>query len=58
MTVMQHYGSRMLYLERIKDLIAITGQLKGIYQEVRDKNDQVFEILDDIGKGIDTFSKQ
>lgn len=55
-TVMEHYGSRMLFLERIKDLIAIADQLKTIYNEVREKNEQVFGILDDIEKGINVFS--
>ena len=54
---MQHYGSRMLFLERIKELIKVTDQLKGIYREVQQKNNQVFEILDDIEQGIDAFSK-
>ena len=56
MTVMQHYGSRMLFLERIKELIAVTDQLKNIYNEVAEKNEQVFGILSEIEKGIDVFS--
>ena len=54
---MRHDGSRMLFLERIKELIKVTDQLKGIYREVQQKNDQIFEILDDIEQGIDAFSK-
>lgn len=57
-TVMQHYGSRMLFLERIKDLIVITDQLKILYNDVRDKNEQVFGILNDIDKGIHTIGNQ
>ena len=36
-------------------LTTIREQLHGIYQEVQQKNNQVFEILDDIEQGIDTF---
>jgi transcriptional regulator with XRE-family HTH domain len=55
-TVMEHYGSRMLFLEQIKELITITNQLKPIYNEVREKNEKVFQLLGGIEKGIDAFS--
>ena len=58
MAVMQHYNSRMLFLERIKQLIKITDDLKGIHEQVKNKNEEVVEILEEIDFGINTFSKQ
>ena len=54
-TVMQHYGSRMLFLEKIKRLIEITNELKSTYEDVRNKNEEVFATLYDIKKGIEEF---
>lgn len=54
--VMHHYKSRMLFLERIKELIAYNHDLQDLYARVRDKNKTVLKILDDIESGIKSFS--
>lgn len=55
-TIMGHYKSRMLFLERIKELIAYNHELKDLYAKVKDKNKEVFKILNDIESGIHSFS--
>lgn len=56
MIVMKHYGSRMLFLEKIKRLIRITNELKTTYEDVRTKNEEVFSVLKHIEEGIEEFS--
>ena len=55
-TIMSHYKSRMLFLERIKELIAYNHELQDMYAKVRDMNKEVFRILNDIESGIESFS--
>lgn len=55
-TIMSHYKSRMLFLERIKELIAYNHELQDLHGKVRDMNKEVFKILNDIESGIQSFS--
>ena len=55
-TIMSHYRSRMLFLERIKELIAYNHELQDMYSKVRNMNKEVFRILSDIESGIQAFS--
>ncbi len=55
-TIMSHYRSRMLFLERIKELIAYNHELQDMYSKVRNMNKEVFRILSDIESGIQSFS--
>ena len=50
--VMAHYGAKMLYLEKIKDLISHMSELKELYVKVRKKSDYIFEILGEIEIGM------
>ena len=57
MAVMAHYNSRMLFLESIQELIGYYKELRELYSRVRGINDNVFGILNEIEKGILSFSK-
>ena len=51
-TVMAHYGAKMLYLEKIRALILHMDELKVLYATVREKSDIIFNILDEIERGM------
>ena len=50
--VMGHYGAKMLYLEKIKFLIHQMAELKDLYAMVRERSDVIFNILEEVEKGM------
>jgi hypothetical protein len=42
----------MLYLEKLRILLKHMNELKGLYENVRQKSDDIFDILGEIEKGI------
>jgi len=53
LTVMSHYGAKMLYLEKIRNLIQHMSELKNLYVKVRERSDDIFALLGEIEMGMD-----
>lgn len=56
LAVMKYYNFSVLFLEKIKELIAYYDELQGLYSKVRSKNENVLEILNDIESDILSLS--
>lgn len=52
LTVMAHYGAKMLYLEKIRNLIQHMSELKILYGKVRERSDDIFALLGEIELGM------
>ena len=50
--VMRNYGAKMLYMEKIRQLLQLMDELQDLYVEVRDKSEEIFEITGQIEKGM------
>ena len=51
-SIMLYYGTKMFYLEKLRMLLKHMNELKGLYEDVRQKSDNIFDILGEIEKGM------
>jgi plasmid maintenance system antidote protein VapI len=52
LSIMSHYGAKMLYLEKIRILISHMSELKNLYGMVRATSEDIFDLLDEIESGM------